>query len=108
LGAAADGGEGGVRLADDEVNKTKLLLALLIASGSGVLSVMMTRFPERIGAAVVLLFPGFVLSIITSGNVHDFDTWIVVLGNFVFYFGIVYLLCEFRERYARRAHADKR
>ena len=85
------------------MNKTKFLLALLIASGFGGLSVLMIRSPEQIGAAAILLFPGAILAIIASGNVHDFRTWVVVLGNFTFYFGVVYLVWEIWERYTRRA-----
>jgi hypothetical protein len=66
LGAAADGGEGGARLAGIAVNKKKVFLALLVASGFGVLSVLMIRFPDRIGAAVVLLLPGFILAMATT------------------------------------------
>jgi hypothetical protein len=90
-----------------QVSKTNLVLSLLVASVFGGLSVLMIRFPERIGAAGVLLFPGFVLGIVTSGNVHDFNTWAVVLGNFAFYFAIVYSACEIRERYGRRTAGGK-
>ncbi len=91
-------------------NKTKLFLALAVAFGSGVLSVLSIRFPETIGAATILLFPGFVLGMAVSGNVHDFRTWVVVLGNFAFYFGIVYLVWESWERYERwpRRRMDSR
>jgi hypothetical protein len=85
------------------VNKAKFLFALLIASASGVLSVLMIRAPEHIGAAAVLLFPGAVLAIIASGNVHDFRTWVVVLGNFAFYFGVVYLVWGIWESCTRSA-----
>jgi hypothetical protein len=87
--------------APHEVNKATLLLALLIACASGVLSVLMIRSPEHIGAAAILLFPGAVLAIVAGGNIHDFRTWVVVVGNFAFYFGIVYLVSKIRERYTR-------
>jgi hypothetical protein len=61
----------------------------------------MIRFPEQIGAGAILLFPGAVLAIVTSGNVHNFHTWVVALGNFAFYFGIVYLVWEIWERYTQ-------
>jgi hypothetical protein len=89
------------------MNKTKLFFALLIAFGFGVLSVLMIRAPEQIGAAAVLLFPGAILVIVASGNVHDFRTWVVVLGNFAFYFGIVYLVWEICERYRWRTKAAR-
>jgi hypothetical protein len=83
------------------MNKTKFLFALLIASGFGLLSMLMIRSPEEIGAAAVLLVPGAILGIVASGNVHDFRTWVVVLGNFAFYFGVVYLVWQIWERYTR-------
>jgi hypothetical protein len=85
------------------VNKTKFLIAFLIASAFGVLSVLMIRAFEDVGPVVVFLFPGAVLAIIASGNVHDFRTWVVVVGNFVFYFGLVYLAWGIWERYTRSA-----
>jgi hypothetical protein len=88
------------------MSKMKLLLALLIASGSGVLSFLMIRSPQEMGAGAILLFPGAV-AIITSGNVHDFRAWVVALGNFAFYFGVVYLVWEICERYAGRAGLGK-
>jgi len=80
----------------------KLLVALLIAAAFGVLSVLMVTGPD-IGPAVVFLFPGAVLAIIASGNVHDFRTWVIVLGNFAFYFGVVYIVWEIWERRTRSA-----
>lgn len=56
------------------MNKAKLLIALLAASASGFLSVLMIQSPERIGATALFLFPGAVLAIIASGNVHYFRT----------------------------------
>jgi hypothetical protein len=89
------------------MNKARLFFALLIASVFGTLSVLMIQFPDRIGPASILLFPGAVLGIITSGNVHDFRTWVVALGNFVFYFGIAYLIWGIWERHTRKADARK-
>lgn len=85
------------------MNKAKFLIAVLVASAFGVLSVLMIRVPEQIGAVAVLLFPGAVLAIIASGNVHDFRTWVVVVGNFAFYFGVVYLVWGVWERCTRNA-----
>jgi len=86
----------------------EVFFAVLIATASGGLSVLMIRAPEHVGGAAVLLSPGAVLAIIASGNVHDFHTWIVVLGNFVFYFGIVYLVWEIWERWTRSAAKENR
>jgi hypothetical protein len=85
------------------MNKTKFLFAMIIASASGILGMLMIQAPERIGAAAVLAFPGAVAAIIVSGNVHNFSTWVVVLGNFAFYFGAVYLVWGIWERYTRSA-----
>ena len=68
----------------------------------------MIRAFEDVGPVVVLLFPGAVLGIIASGNAHDFRTWAVVVGNFVFYFGLVYLAWGIRERYTRATTREKR
>jgi hypothetical protein len=92
----------------NKVNKTKFLFASLTASGAGVLSVLMIRAPEHIGPAAILLFPGAILAIVASGNVHDFRTSIVVVGNFAFYFGIVYLAWGIWERYTRSADAGRK
>ena len=62
----------------------------------------MMRAPDQIGDASIVLFPGFVLAIITSGNVHDFSIWVVSVGNFAFYAGILYLGLTIWERYRRR------
>lgn len=41
--------------------------------------------------SVILLLPGIVASAMISDNVHIFSTGIAVLGNFVFYFSVVYV-----------------
>jgi hypothetical protein len=86
-----------------QVGKTNLVQSLLTGSVFGGLSILMIRSPERVGAAVVLLFPGFIVGIATNGNVPDFNTWVEALGNLVFYFGLMYFGCRIWERYARRA-----
>jgi predicted tellurium resistance membrane protein TerC len=83
------------------VKKARLLFAVAMASGFGVLSVLMIKFPDRIGPAAIFLFPGAVLAMVTSGNVHNFNLWVIALGNFVFYFGTAYLLWGIWERHAR-------
>jgi hypothetical protein len=39
-----------------------------------------------------LLLPGFFAGFMVSGNIHVANTWVVVLGNFVFYSGLAYLM----------------
>jgi hypothetical protein len=91
----------------DIVKKARFFFALLVASFFGGLSVLMIQFPDRIGAAAILLFPGAVLGIATSGNVHDFRTWAVALGNFVFYFGLAYLVWGIWEKHTRKTDVGK-
>jgi len=57
---------------------------------------------EYIGEVImVLLLPGMFTGVMVSGNIHVANTWIVALGNFVFYFGLAYLAGTYCER--RRA-----
>src|SRR5215469_4289048 len=51
--------------------------------------------------SMVLLLPGMFAGVMISGNIHVANTWIVAAGNFIFYFGVVYLVLACRER--RRA-----
>jgi len=88
------------------VNKTSSFFALLIACIFGALSVFMIQFPDRIGAVAILLFPGAVLGIVMSGNVHDFRMLVVALGNFAFYFAISYLVWELWERHTHKTDAS--
>ena len=67
----------------------------------------MIQFPDRIGPAAILLFPGAVLSIFASGNTHAFSTRVLALGNFAFYFGLAYLVWGIWERHVRRGYAGK-
>ena len=41
---------------------------------------------------MILLLPGMVIGVMVSGNIHVTDTWVVALGNFVFYFGVAYFI----------------
>ena len=47
---------------------------------------------------MILLLPGIFTSVMLSGNIHVFSTWIAVLANFVFYFGVVYVTLGRRKR----------
>ena len=51
-------------------------------------------FLERsdFGAIIFFLIPGCIVGIVFSGDVHDFSTPVVAVGNFFFYFGLTYLL----------------
>jgi len=49
-------------------------------------------------AIMVMLLPGMFAGVMASGNIHTANPWIVALGNFIFYFGVVYLVLAYRER----------
>jgi len=90
------------------LNEIKLSVAVLMSSSAAVLSLSMIQFPSRIGPGAILAAPGAILGIITSGNVHAFATWVVVLGNSVFYFGAVYFVWGIWELVQRRAKSPER
>ncbi|HZR64236.1 MAG TPA: hypothetical protein VFA85_03755 [Terriglobales bacterium] len=83
------------------MKNTRLFLTFLIGAAFGCLSVLMIDFPDRVGPAVVFCLPGVLLAIIASGNVHDFNTWVVATGNFGFYFAGSNLAWWFWERHTR-------
>jgi hypothetical protein len=89
------------------LNKGRLLIALLIGSVFGALTMLMIQSPDSVGAGAIFLFPGAVLGIIASGNVHDFRPWVVALGNFTFYFGVVYVIWGVWERHTRKVDSGK-
>jgi hypothetical protein len=37
-------------------------------------------------------FPGVIISVMTTGDIHGGSTWIAVLTNFIFYFGLTYVV----------------
>jgi hypothetical protein len=53
---------------------------------------------------MILLLPGMFAAVMVSGNIHIASTWIVALGNFVFYFGVVYLILANREKRKAKLH----
>jgi len=61
---------------------------------------------EYLGEVImILLLPGMFAGVMVSGNIHVANTWIVSLGNFVFYFGVVYLILAVRENRRARHHS---
>ena len=56
-----------------------------------------------IGMAILLL-PGTIIAMMVGYNVHNFETWIVAVANFVFYFGMVYLISAGHERWKANRH----
>ncbi|MDW5266312.1 MULTISPECIES: hypothetical protein [Acidobacteriaceae] len=61
---------------------------VLIGGISGVIAIIsaLPVFDVDIGSIfVVLAFPGMLLSMAVSGNVHAFNRWLVVLFNWIIY-----------------------
>jgi hypothetical protein len=77
-----------------------LLIALFVGACAAALSVLMIHDEERFGPAIVLLFPGFILAMAVSGNVHAFSISAVAMGNFGFYFAITCVVQIVRKRWA--------
>jgi hypothetical protein len=86
------------------MSRSTVVLALFLGLCAACLSLMMIHAPEQVGPAAVLLFPGAILAMITSGNVHDFNAWVVALGNLIFYFALVCLIQALRRRFAPSPH----
>jgi hypothetical protein len=82
--------------------KTRLFLTLIIGAIFGCLGLLMIHLPDRVGAAAVFALPGAIIAIIASGNVHVFNTWVVVAGNFAFYFAVSNLVWWLWERHTRK------
>jgi len=62
---------------------------------------------EYLGEVImILLLPGMVTGVLVSGNIHVTNTWIVALGNFVFYFGVTYLILTRIENRKARSRRD--
>lgn len=93
---------------------SRLVASLVTGSAFAFLTMLMTsslpyNLPSRIGfeflgfVITILLFPGMLISIVTSGNIHIFSLWVAALGNFAFYFGVAYLvLASLAKRRAKR------
>jgi hypothetical protein len=91
-------------------HKGNLIISLVIALTLSSLTWVVTSsqfdpstgpWLDYIGPVLMIpLFPGFLLSIIVSGNIHTFRTSTAIVGNFIFYFGVIYL--TLRNRIRRR------
>jgi hypothetical protein len=79
----------------------RLIYSLLAGCVFALSTMMMIEFPvlspikvfariERLFS--ILLMPGFFVGFSVSGNIHVTSTWVVTSANFVFYFGLAYLL----------------
>jgi len=85
----------------------RLFVSLLVGSAFALLTWMMIgnhthpmgRGFESLGDAIMMaLLPGIFAGFAVSGNIHAANAWIVALGNFLFYFGLAYLLLAIQAR----------
>jgi hypothetical protein len=94
--------------------KIRLIIALFVGSVFGGLSFFLEQLSGSTFAGVILfLFPGAIVGIVSSGNVHEFSGRAVAVGNFVFYFGFTYLVMvlwakyrvweKYKEKYGSKA-----
>lgn len=60
---------------------------------------------EHLGEIImILLLPGMFAGVMISGNIHVANTWIVAVGNFIFYFGAVYFVLANRDKRRAKRH----
>lgn len=98
------------------LRKGRLIGSLLLGLAFAFLTWMMIGdhpYPRPLGsefewlgqAIIILLFPGLFAGFMVSGNIHVANTWVVALGNFLFYFALAYLVGIFWEK--RRAKSQR-
>lgn len=63
------------------------------------------EFRFLFGIISILLIPGMFLGFLLSHNVHIVSIWLMVMGNFIIYFGVAYLVLAKREK--RRGNRQK-
>ena len=95
--------------------KAKPTVALFMGSIFGGISFFLER--SDFGAIIFFLIPGCIVGIVFSGDVHDFSTPVVAVGNFFFYFGLTYLLItvgrkfrvweKYKEKYSSRPNTNE-
>jgi hypothetical protein len=59
------------------------------------------EFRYLFGIISILLIPGMFLGFLLSHNVHIVNIWLMVMGNFIVYFGVMYLVLAKREKRRR-------
>jgi hypothetical protein len=64
------------------------------------------EFRFLFGIISILLIPGMFLGFLLSRNVHIVNIWLMVMGNFIVYFGAAYLVLAKWEK--RRAAAKRK
>jgi len=64
------------------------------------------EFRFLFGIISVLLIPGMFLGFLLGHNVHIVNIWLMVMGNFIVYFGVAYLVLAKWEK--RRGNHQKK
>jgi drug/metabolite transporter (DMT)-like permease len=79
----------------------RLIYSLVASFVFALSTLMMIEFPVLSSITIfarierllsILLMPGFFVGFTVSGNIHVTSPWVVISANFVFYFGLAYLL----------------
>jgi hypothetical protein len=64
----------------------RYLLQALLGLVAAALTFDLSHLSVNAGAVVICLFPGMLMAMAITGNVHAWPIWIAALGNFLFYF----------------------
>ena len=91
------------RLIYSAIAGSSFALSIWILIGDRWHSTVSRAVAEYSGALIVSLLPGFVLVFAVSRNIHAANTWLVAIGNFLFYSVLVYFLIVLRTKRRRRA-----
>lgn len=92
-------------IASFAVGLTFAFLTWLTVGGLSPLSVG-SEFRFLFGIISILLIPGMFLGFLLGHNVHIVNIWLMVIGNFIVYFGAAYLVLAKWEK--RRAAAKRK
>jgi hypothetical protein len=109
----------GIRRSFGRARSVRLTTSLLAGLALGFLTWVMignhsysrptgTEFNYLGEVIMIVLFPGTLAAIGASGNIHIVNTWMAMAGNFVFYFGVVYLVLANREKRKAKHRAVSR
>jgi hypothetical protein len=91
------------RLIDSAIAGSSFALLTWILIGDRWHATVIRAVAEYSGTLIVSLLPGFVLVFAVSRNIHAANTWLVAIGNFLFYSVLVYLLIVLWTKRRRRA-----
>jgi hypothetical protein len=96
--------------------RARLIVASLSGCVFGSLTLVLIRFPDLSRITVIawlqrlvhiLLLPGFLVGYAGSRNIHVALTWVVVLANFLIYFGLVWVLLAARQKHGSGGTTSK-